>query len=110
MMQVRRKWASDDYLIKQFGGRKQHMLKSESNHFMYWNQKEARKQKKDGYRPPTTPLDGTFEEFIAHRDAANTSPIMSEHVYLQLNSDSEHMFIPRVWRTASLSLQPGTAS
>jgi hypothetical protein len=39
--EVRQKWASDEYLIKAFGNRPQHMLKSDSNHFMYWSKQSV---------------------------------------------------------------------
>ena len=85
------KW-TDEYLLDAFGDLPQHVLKSSSNHFMYWNKQHARKQK-DTYSPPTEPMVIQFNEFLKIRDTADTSPIDSEHVYLQLNSDANHKFI-----------------
>lgn len=39
--------AQDDYLIKAFGPHPRHVLKSKSNHFMYWS---AKSNHNEGYR------------------------------------------------------------
>ena len=88
---VVKKW-NDEYLVDAFGDIDQHVLKSSSNHFMYWNKQHARRQK-DTYSPPTKPMTMKFKEFLQVRDVAEKAPVESEHVYLQLNSDANHRFI-----------------
>jgi hypothetical protein len=39
------KWSSDEYLTRSFGKTPQHVLKSSSNHFMYWSKQQARQQR-----------------------------------------------------------------
>jgi len=85
---------SDDYLIREFGNRPQHVLKSNTNHFMYWSKQSARNQR-ESYTPPTKPQTMTFKEFLHNRDIAETQPVETDHIYLQINSDAEHRFIPR---------------
>lgn len=85
---------SDDYLIREFGNRPQHVLKSNTNHFMYWSKQSARNQR-ESYTPPTKPETMSFKEFLHNRDLAENQPVESDHIYLQINSDAEHRFIPR---------------
>jgi len=88
-------WSSDAYLKEAFADRPQHLLRSQSNHFMYWAKKLAKRKDNEGYKPPTNPETVTFEEFLAARDSAEHQPVESEHIYLQLNSDKRHEFIAR---------------
>lgn len=141
---VANKW-TDDYLATKFGSQIQSVLKSQTNHFPYWNKRSARKEG-PGYRPPTEPISVTFEEyailhatralvrarclqspwhpslllsnarladalhgvkrFMKMRDVADTAPVESEHIYLQINSDnrcvSDRVINTFTWLVTSL--------
>eukprot|EP00039_Didymoeca_costata_P016186 m.286608 g.286608 ORF g.286608 m.286608 type:complete len:716 (-) comp16352_c1_seq28:177-2324(-) len=85
---VVKKW-TDEYLRVKFGNKKRTVLRSTSNHFMYWSQKLAGKQ---NFEPPTQPMQMNYDEFMAVRAKAETSPVESEHVYMQLNGGRENQF------------------
>lgn len=91
---VQKLW-TDAYLKRAFGNKPQHLLRSKSNHFMYWSKKLSRKSNNRDYVPPSEPEVVSFAQFLNERDAAMHKPVESEHMYLQINADRKHAFINR---------------